>query len=103
MKDRIRGYIDLEDRIKGGVLVNPAYARIDKDKFNSELKIRKLSKKDLWKIAKFYYGMHIEYKTFMGVINGVSPWKLEHALIVSDILKIPVHELFILKLGIWKK
>lgn len=91
----------LENIISSGVITKPARAIIDVEILKNELKYLKINKKDLWKIAKIKYGMDLEYKGFVALTNNKAGWKVEYALIVSDIIKVPIERLFILKIGKW--
>ncbi len=68
-----------------------------KKEFKSQMELLGITQEDLIEILYAQYGIVISRGSLSKVINGITRWRLELALAISEILELEPTELFYMK------
>lgn len=93
--------ISIKNKLTKGYIKQQSKAYIDRDVLHKELKYQGITKYQMWELMYYHYGADIQYNTLSLLLNNKKNWRLDYALIISDILRVPVSSLFYLKRGTW--
>lgn len=66
----------------------------DRKYFDELLEFNEINIRDLVKYINIKYDYKMSYRNFQRVLSNEIEWKLEQALIVCDVLDVPLEQLF---------